>query len=244
MVQIRAGLLEVGHVIDLGRIPSLRLIDEARDGSIRIGAAVTMRDVYSSRVINDRFPALADGARLVGSQQIQNRATLVGNLCNASPAADAVPPLHVHEARVQVVGPNGSRSVPIEGFASGPGSTCLEVGEWVEGIHLPAHAAGSSAYEKLGRTRGVDIALAGAACRVSNGDARIAFASVAPTVIRARHTEGALEESGRFDEEVSAAVQLDISPIDDIRSSAHYRRLVTPVLAERAWARAMGRAES
>ena len=244
MVQIRAGAVEVGHVVDLGRIPGLRLIREMDDGSVRIGAAATMCDVYSSGIINDRFPALADGARLVGSQQIQNRATLVGNVCNASPAADAVPALHVHDARIRVIGPIGHRSVAIGGFAVGPGLTCLERGEWVAGIDLPLDGAGSSAYQKLGRTRGVDIAVAGAACRVSNSEVRVAFASVGPTVIRGSHTEAALSEIRRFDEDVAAAVQLDISPIDDIRSSARYRRLVTPVLAKRAWARAAGRVES
>lgn len=244
MVQLRAGVIEADHVIDLGRIPGLRQIHEAEDGSIRIGAGVTMSDVYSSNVVRNRFPALAEGARLVGSQQIQNRATLVGNVCNASPAADTVAPLHVHDARVRVTGPRGRRSVPIGDFAVGPGSTCLGVGEWVTGIDLPPDAAGSSAYEKLGRTRGVDIAIAGVACRVSDGRARIAFASVAPTVVRGHHTEAALDKAGRFDEDVAAAVQIDISPIDDIRSSAHYRRLVVPGLAQQAWARAVERAES
>lgn len=244
MVQLRAGALEVNHVIDLGRIAGLRQILEAEDGTVHIGAAVSMSDVYSNPVIRDRYPALVEAARLVGSCQIQNRATLVGNVCNASPAADTVPALHVHDARVRVIGPSGRRSVPIGDFALGPRLTCLETGEWVAGIDLPPEAAGSSAYEKLGRTRGVDIAIAGAACRVSSGEVMVAFASVAPTVIRGHHTESALIDSGRFNEDVNAAVQLDISPIDDIRSSARYRRLVTPVLAKRAWSRAVGRAES
>ena len=244
MVQIRAGEIEVAHVIDLGQVLDLRQIREAENGSIQIGAAATMTDVSSSSIIQRRFPALAEAARMVGSQQIQNRATLVGNVCNASPAADAVPPLHVHDARVRVIGPRGRRSIPIADFASGPRSTCLDAGEWVTGIDLPAHAAGSSAYEKLGRTRGVDLALVGAACRVSKGDVHIAFASVAPTVIRGLHTEAALKEAGRFEDVAGAAVQADITPIDDIRSSARYRRLVAPVIAKRAWTRAVERAKS
>ena len=169
---------------------------------------------------------------------------MVGNVCNGSPAADSVPPLHVHDARVRIEGPGGLRSVPIGDFAFGPRSTCLGVGEWVTGIDLPARAAGPSAYEKLGRTRGVDLAIAAVACRVSNGQASIAFASVAPTVIRGHQTEAALNKTGRFDGDVGAAVQADISPINDIRSSARYRRLVAPVLAKRAWARATARTDS
>lgn len=243
MVQMRAGTLKIRHVVDLSRVPDLRHIRELSDGSVRIGAAATMTDVHTNQIVGDRFPGLAEGARHVGSQQIQNRATLVGNVCNASPAADTVPPLHVHEAQVNIASQRGSRSVPIAAFATGPRSTCLKVGEWVTSIDLPESGAGSSAYEKLGRTRGVDLAVVGVACRISRGGARFAFASVAPTVTRAPLMEAALAEAGEFNRTVSSAVEDDISPIDDIRASALYRRRVAPLLAERAWLRALGRAE-
>ncbi len=242
MVQMRAGTLKVRHVVDLGRVPDLGQIRQLSDGTVRIGAAVTMSQVRMSWIVGDRFPALAEGARHVGSRQIQNRATLVGNVCNASPAADTVPPLHVHGAQVNVSGPLGSRAVSIAEFATGPRSTCLGAAEWVTSIDLPAAGAGSSTYEKLGRTRGVDIAVVGVACRVSNGIATFAFASVAPTVTRALLTEAALAVTGEWNQVVSSAVQDDISPIDDIRASARYRRRVAPLLAERAWVRAVGRA--
>lgn len=244
VVQIRAGVLHPEHVIDINGIQGLNDIEVLPDDGLRIGPGVTMSRLRSERRIQTRWPALAEGASEVGSRQIQNRATLVGNLCNASPAADTTPALFIYEANVNIQGPDGERSTPVGEFAVGPRRTRLGHGEWVTSIDLPAPPSPhGSAYVKLGRTSGVDLALVSVACLVSSQGTRLALASVGPTVIRALATEELLDASGSFSGEVADALAGEISPIDDVRASAEYRRTIASTLAKRAWERARYRSE-
>ena len=241
VVQIRAGAVTPEHVIDLSRVPDLDAIEATPEGGLRIGARVTMSAIRGDARITGGVTALAEGAAEVGSHQIQNRATLAGNLCNASPAADTIPSLFVFGAAVHVLGPGGPRVVGVEEFAVGPRATVLEKGEWVTAVEIPPVSPAGSSYVKLGRTPGVDLAIVGVACLVSAAGPRFAFASVGPTVRTAPQADRILAEGQTFTQEVEEAIATEIAPIDDVRASAGYRRAVAPVLARRAWERANDR---
>lgn len=242
LVRMKGGALLPSDVIDLNLLPFLGEIRQTPDGGIEIGATVRM-----SRVMHDPaccgYPVLVEGASTVGSMQIRNRATVVGNVCNASPAADTAPGLLVYGAEVNVVAPGGSRSVPIGEFWIGAGQTVLEEAEWVESITLPPPENHGGCYLKLGRTLGTDLAITGVGMLVTPDDTRVALASVAPTPIRARTVEAFLRTiaSGESLDGLDEAVSADISPIDDLRASARYRQAMTAVLIKRAWLLAKAR---
>jgi len=235
VVQMRSGAVASDQLIDLGRVPTIDRISFLDDGTLEIGSRVTMRDLIGDVDVRRTFPALIDGASLVGSKQIQAMATVVGNLCNASPAADSVPALHVYGAEAVLFGPSGVRHVPVAEYAVAPRRTVLGDGEWVTSIRIPPGSFQGSAYVKLGRTMGVDIAVAGVACLITDEGVRLAVSSVGPTVVRTPRTEELLARVGRFTEEAGELIAAEISPIDDVRASAWYRKAVVPVLAERSW---------
>jgi CO/xanthine dehydrogenase FAD-binding subunit len=234
-------------------VPELRQI-ESRD-SIRLGGAVTMTQASTSRDIRLRAPALADAAVLVGSIQIRNRATVAGNLCNASPAADTVPALAVHATVVRVQGGDaGSREVPVDRFCTGPGTTVLAPGEYVVGLDLDSLTAGEgSAYRRFTVRKSMDLAFVGVAVRLRVADdgevqaARIALGAVGPTVQvpseAAQLLVGGVPDLDRL-RACGEAAAAACRPIDDLRASAEYRRrLVTALVidaASAAYARARG----
>jgi carbon-monoxide dehydrogenase medium subunit len=238
LVKIRNGDVLPRCVVNLGRLTELRRIEELSGGEVRIGALATLSQIAVHPLIRERYPALAEAAQTVGSVQIQNLGTLIGNLCNASPAADAVPPLLIYEVLLNIVGPKGRRRVPVEDFFVGPGVSILELGEIVESVDLPVlDSQTRSCYLKLGRTRGVDLAIVGAAVQVGiRGDARLAVASVAPTPRRLRTAERELSAElahGKRGERAAQAIRDEIDPISDLRASAEYRSEMTVVLARR-----------
>ena len=241
--QIRAGRQEPGTMVDLKRIA--RLVDIGRqDGKWTIGAAAPAASITADADFCADFPGLAESAGLIGSDQIQNRASLGGNLCNASPAADTVPAMVVNDAQAVVVSERGTRRVPVIEIATGPGSTSLEPGEFVVEIEVdrpPARTA--DAYLRLIPRTEMDIAVVGAAARITlddNGDcseAVIALGAVAPTVVRVPAAEEALRGNPINDttlEAVAAAAAEACDPIDDKRGTKAYRRQVAGVLAKRA----------
>jgi carbon-monoxide dehydrogenase medium subunit len=187
-------------------------------------------------VIRRRWGALVAGAETVGSVQIQNTATLVGNICNASPAADTAPALLVHDAVVNVRGHLGTRRVPAERFFLAPRLTELAPHEWVQSIELAAAAEDRSSYVKLGRTRGVDIAIVGAAVASVGSKVAVALASVAPTPVRARRAEEILSAPAEEIDWHAAELALaeDTAPLTDIRASAEYRSAMVCECVRRA----------
>jgi carbon-monoxide dehydrogenase medium subunit len=244
--QIREGRRHAARLVDLKHIGELTAITAHADGSVMIGAAATATTVSRHAAIAGAYPAVASSARLIGGVQIQNRASLGGNICNAAPSADAVPALLVHEARVMIAGSNGSRDLALSELLRGPGRTALEPGELLVAIALPPPTPRSAAtYQRFTPRREMDIAIAGVAAWIAlDGDgaitaARIVLASVAPTAIRAptaearllgeRPTPALLAETGRL------AAQ-DARPISDTRGSADYRRTLVSVLTARALA--------
>jgi carbon-monoxide dehydrogenase medium subunit len=241
VVQLRQGRDVPRHLVDVGGIDSLVDVEVGPAG-VRIPANARIADVVRVLRRNASHEALSEAGLCVGSMQIQNRATIVGNICNASPAADTVPALLVHGAVVEVAGPQPRRE-PLETFLRGPGRTSLGPGEWVSAVQLPppSPGQGGSAYVKLGRTRGVDLALVGVACRLGADGARLAFASVGPTAVLLDLPGDVAAEPP---EELGDVIATRIHPIDDVRASAAYRAAMAVPLAREAWSAAYARLRS
>jgi aerobic carbon-monoxide dehydrogenase medium subunit len=253
LAQLKGGARRPRWIVDLKRIPELMQVREA-GGALVIGAAVPAAELREHPVLRRLFPGLAEAVALIGSEQIQGRASLGGNLCNASPAADTTPALLVNEATVEIAGPNGRRRARVEEVCIAPGRTSLAPGELVVAIHLAAPPPRSAdAYLRLIPRTEMDIAVVGAAVRVtlapdgSCAAARVAIGAVAPTVLRVPEAEEALAGS-RLDAAALArmvlAVRAAARPIDDKRGTVAYRRQVVGVLARRAAERAFERAKT
>jgi CO/xanthine dehydrogenase FAD-binding subunit len=241
--QLREGRREAARIVDLKRLPECVAIDLRADGGLTIGAAVPASVVGRHPLVRERYPALAAAAHMIGSHQVQNRASLGGNICNAAPSADAVPPLIVLGAEVEIVSGEGRRTVPLETIFAGPGRTTLAAGELLVTIRLPAPQADTAShYIRFTPRREMDIAAAGVAARIVCDDvgvivdARIALASVAPTPIRAIAAEQTLSGQRLDDAEIEAAALAamgEARPISDTRASAEYRRELVRVLTRR-----------
>jgi carbon-monoxide dehydrogenase medium subunit len=232
-------------VIDLKGIKGLNKINYSKRLGLRVGALTTLTQLHTSQAVRDNYPFLAQASGEVGSVQVRNRATLGGNLCNASPAADTAPPLMAMGASVRIRGPRKERVVPLEQFFTGPGKTSLNQGEILVGVEAPAMKPRSGgAYIKLGVRRAMEIALTGVAAVVTlNGkegtvkEARIALGAVAPTVIMAHKAEELLRGAALDDEvlaEAGNAASMAARPISDVRCSAEYRKQMADVLTRRA----------
>lgn len=234
-----------GAVLDLTALPELRGIKPG-DG-LRIGAATTWSEIAEAR-LPVALRALQDAARQVGGRQIQNAGTLGGNLCNASPAADGVPPLLVLGAEVELAGAGGSRRLALSDFITGPRKTALRADEILVAVHLPAAAlTGKSAFAKLGARSHLVISIAMAAARlVMDGgrivDCSLALGACSPVAMRLPMVESALigatahEVAGRLQNVDLASV---ISPISDIRATADYRLKAAKELVRQAVTEAM-----
>ncbi len=237
MVQVnaRVGLDRIGHVLDLWRIPELRGI--ARVGDVlRLGALSTYTELLHSPEVQRALPALAQVSREVGAWAIQNRGTLGGNVCNASPAGDTLPILLAAGATLVLGGPGGERTLPIDQFFLSYRKTALAETELLLRIELPALTAGERlVYRKVGTRRAQSISRTFVAVRARrDGEVlrgvRIAAGCVAPLPLRCVKTEAALEGTpldARALTAARAAIEAEIAPISDVRASAEYRRHVT-----------------
>jgi carbon-monoxide dehydrogenase medium subunit len=243
LVQVRGGRSAPSAYVDIKRIPELSRIQIDSSG-LRVGAAVPAVEIYGNETIRQLWPGLAEATDLIGSTQIQGRATWSGNLCNASPAADTVPALVAVGAEVRIAGPSGERTVPVEGFTTAPGRNVLQPGELVVEFIVPAPAPRSSdAYLRLIPRTEMDIAVVGAGVAISLAadgsvsSARVVLGAVAPTIVRVPDAEAALVGSRLEDstlEQVATAAAAAANPIDDKRGTIEYRRQVAGVLAKRA----------
>ncbi len=241
--QIREGRRKVAAIVDLKHIGECTAITPLPDGGLAIGAAVAATQVARDALIAHAYPGIAASALLIGSYQVQNRASLGGNICNAAPSADAVPPLIAHGARAEIAGKDGLREIPLEEIFAGPGRTHLAPGEVLTRILLPpVMARSASHYLRFTPRREMDIAIAGVGGFVTLDEAgivtkaRFALASVAPKPIRAPSAEAALIGAKLDDAAIHAAGEAargDASPISDTRGSADYRRELVAVLTRR-----------
>ncbi|HEX4383466.1 MAG TPA: FAD binding domain-containing protein [Myxococcales bacterium] len=218
----RVGTERIGHVLDIWQVPELRGI-EVRDGFLRIGALTTYAELMRSNEVLSSLPALSAVSREVGAVAIQNRGTLGGNVCNASPAGDTLPLLLAAEARLIVGGPRGERSVPVDEFFLGYRKTALGADELLQRIDLPLLSGARLSYRKVGTRKAQSVSRVLVAVRKGAGPLRIAAGCVGPIPLRCKHAEAAAEQGGDLRE----ALLRDIAPIDDIRATAVYRGRVT-----------------
>ncbi len=243
LVQLRADLIEPDVVVDVKHIGELREITP-EGGGFRVGAAVTGAELGEHAALKAAWPGVVEAAELIGSTQIQGRATMGGNLCNGSPAADTVPALIAADAVVAVVGPNGRREVPVVDVVTGPGQTSLATGELVASFLLPARPARSAdAYLRFIPRTEMDIAVVGAGVSLTlDGDgrctaARVGLGAVAATPLLVPAAGEALVGT-TLDEaaldHLATAASAACKPIDDKRGTKAYRIKVAGVLARRA----------
>lgn len=252
-VGIRHGHVHPEVVVDIKGVRELQPAIEERDGFFNISAGTVMIDLEEDERIARLFPALIEATEVVGSVQIRNRATLVGNLCNASPAADTPPVLLALGASVVIWGPQGARVLPVHQFLVAYRKTALAPGELVTAIRIPIPAgATGSKFLKLGRRRALEISIvcAGAAVDLDRDGtiarAGIGLGSVSPYTVRASRAEEMLVGARPHPEILAAAgaaATAACSPIDDLRGSGEYRQAMVPVLVRRALAIAVSRAQ-
>ena len=230
-VSLNFGTLKETRFLNLWRLDALRRI-EAHGDTLSIGALATHTDLSRSPLVRTRLPILAAAAREVGGAQIQNRGTLGGNVANGSPAGDTLPVLAVAEAVVVLKSAGGTRRVPFTAFYTGYRQSVRRADELIVGFEIPK-LPGRQYFRKVG-TRAAQ-AISKVVVAASGGDRpRIALGSVAPTVIRATRTEAALA-AGASIEEAQRTLAAEIAPIDDIRSTAIYRRRVSANLLAQFW---------
>jgi carbon-monoxide dehydrogenase medium subunit len=248
LVQMKLGKVQARHLVYISKIPELRFLTENR--GLRIGPLVVHRDLEKSPVVREKFSALFEAARSVTSVQIRAMGTLGGNICHASPAADSAPALIALGARIKIAGAGGDRIVLLEDFFLGPGKTDLKASELLSEIQIPdSGTASGSAFLKLTRVA-ADLAKVNVAAFIQREkdfcrECRIASGAVAPTPVRLLTSEEVLR-GRRFEEDLcrlaGEKAAEEIQPIDDIRSTAWYRREVIKVLVrdalKEAWARA------
>jgi len=250
--QMRSGRPEPSVMVDLKRIDQLVSVSH-ESGQWTIGAATPTADLTRNAEFTGMFPGISEGAGLIGSDQIQNRSSLGGNLCNGSPAADSVPAMIAADARAVIASGDGTRTVPVADVVTGPGSTSLADGEFIVEFEIDdAPASTADAYLRMIPRTEMDIAVVGAAVRLTmDGDtvsaASVVLGAVAPTAVRVPDAEAALVGSTLDDATlaaVSAAASAACNPIDDKRGTIEYRTQVAGVLAKRAAVIAADRAQN
>lgn len=244
LVQMRNRAIRPQLVLDVKHLPGMR--DIIYDGAtgLSVGAAVTMNQLANDLRVRIQYSLLAEAAESVATYQVRNRATIGGNLCNASPCADTTPAILALGGRVVLRGSNGERELPTEEFAVGPGKTALQPGELLTAIRFPVPPSGGvGKYLKLGRSRVGDLALVGVAVfafpdeKVASGcHFRIALGSVGPVALRAHGAEAVLASNPPGDESFDLAARAAVeaaTPIDDVRATAVYQKAMVYTLTRR-----------
>ena len=243
LVQLRSGRREADVLVDTKKIPELNGI-RLDDNGLQLGAAVSCTQIYDDQAVVAAYPGLIDAASLIGSIQIQGRASIGGNLCNAAPSGDGIPPIITLGGEAHINGPNGWRTVPTEDFCTGPGRNALQPGELLVAIQIPAPAANSgTAYLRFIPRNEMDIAVAGVSSTVvldASGQniqsARIALASVGPTPILATAAGDSLAGKAVSDDAIAEAGRLAseaATPITDMRGTIRQRHHLVDVLTRR-----------
>ncbi len=252
LVQLRAGRFELDAVVDIKGVPEANVL-EFQDGRLRMGSAVPCCLVYENDEISKAYPGVIDAAFIIGGIQIQSRASIGANLCNAAPSGDAICPLIVHDAECVIAGPGGTRTLPAAQFCTGPGKNALARGEWLVEMSIPRPPAGfGAAYERFTPRNEMDIAVVGVASSVvldrggNIQSARIALAAVAPTPLLASEAGDSLAGKAPTSENLAAAAEIAAaatSPIADMRGTVEQRRHLTGVLTRRTLEKAVERAQ-
>lgn len=252
LVQLRARRRQPDILLDVKSIPELNELSYDAGSGLTIGGAVECYRIYEDAAVKEHYPALVDCTSIIGGIQIQGRASVGGNLCNAAPSADSIPALIAYGATANITGPKGTRSVPVEDVCTGPGETILGADELLVSISVPAPAANSGArYIRFIPRNEMDIAVVGAGVSVElDGDtiksARVSLASVAPTPLFVREAGDALAGQAISDEAIRKAsgfAQAAARPITDMRGTIEFRTHLCEVLTRRALNTAIERAK-
>ena len=238
LVRMRDNLIKPQIVVDIKGISELRKIEYTEEG-LFIGAAVTMNEVICSKIVLEKYRILAQSAHEVGSYQLRNRATIAGNVCNASPSGDTIAPLYVLSAKVKIFNTDGIRLVPIENFILGVRKIDLKSGEIVLGILLPPiKGQNGGSYYKHARRKDVDLATVAVAAFCNEGQWKIAYAAVAPTILRGPKAEEILNSLSEVDENTLIpamdAATSEVTPISDVRAGKEYRLDMIRISLKRA----------
>ena len=253
LVHLRAGALQPDLIVDGKSVPELSELSYSPEFGLTLGAAVPCYEIYQNAEVAKAYPGLIDSASLIGGIQIQGRASVGGNLCNAVPSADTIPGMIVHNVTCKIAGPNGTREVPVEDFCTAPRKNVLEPDEMLVSLHFPPPPPGFGArYIRFIPRNEMDIAVAGAGVSVvlNNGtieSARVALAAVAPTPLvveeagqalagKPADDASAIAEAGRIAKEAAR-------PINDMRGTIEYRKHLCDVLTRRALGAAITRAK-
>jgi len=252
MVQMRSGRLEPGLIVDIKGIDEIVSVRQ-EEGGWRVGAAVACMDLLKHKAFAETFPGVIDGANWIGSIQVRSRASMGGNLCNASPAADSVPAMMSVGAIASIEGPNGRREIPVEQMPQGPGKTALAPGELLVSLFFPTPAArSSSAYMRFTPRTEMDIAVVGAGVSLTLDakgvciEARVCLGAVAATAISVPEAAQALigttlDEAAL--EKMAAAARAAAKPINDKRGTVVFRTKLAGVMARRTALKALKRAQ-
>ena len=247
-VEIRERLRDVSDVVNIKRIPGMNDITWDPNVGLTFGALVTARQLETLNGVQQTYPNFAEALSQLGSIQVRNRATVLGNICRASPSADTIPPLIADGAIIHVYTPKGMRRMPLAGFFTGPGRTQLGRGDIATGLVVPAPTPGSGrSYIKHGRRKAMELATVGVAVSLERKggictDARIALGAVGPVVLRAAEAEAVVKGQPLSDDIIhraGAAAMAACTPISNVRASADYRREMVGVLTRRAFKTAM-----
>ncbi|NLM42973.1 MAG: xanthine dehydrogenase family protein subunit M [Clostridiales bacterium] len=228
LVRMRDKMIKPKVVVDVKAIPELKELKYTEEEGLFIGAVVTMNEIVCSDIILEKYKILAEAAHEVGSYQLRNRATMTGNVCNASPSGDTIAPLYVLSANIKIFSKEGIKLVPIDDFILGVRKIALKPGEIVVGIQIPPiKGKNGGSYYKHSRRKDVDLATVGVAAFCNEGRWKIAYAAVAPTILRGYKAEEILNKLDVIDDTtlipaMDAAVE-EISPISDVRASKEYR---------------------
>jgi carbon-monoxide dehydrogenase medium subunit len=251
LVQMRGGLVQPECIVDIKAIPGIKDLVLTEQG-LTLGAAAPAQSITERQDIKGIYPGLVEAIDLIGSSQVQGRCSVGGNLCNASPAADTVPALIVNGAQCNIAGPAGERQVAVESFTTGPGQNCLNPGEFLISLFVPAPADRTAdAYLRFIPRTEMDIAVVGAGVSVTLDEdgsciaARVAIGAVAPVALLVPDAAAALIGTRLDDDALEAAASAAsaaANPISDKRGTAEYRRTVVGVMTRRAARTALERA--
>lgn len=244
LVRMKVRVYQPSVVIDIKHLPNSDEINFSPKSGLTIGPAVSVRNAEQSVSVLERYPALAQGARFIGSVQIRNRATIIGNICNAAPSADTAPGVIVHGGKVNIIGSTGRRSMLVENFITGPGKRKLKRSEFVANIQIPTPPARTgSAYIRQTPRVAMDIAVVGVGAAVTLvprhnvcSEVKIVLGAVAPIPMRATAAESILrgqELTPTLIDQAAEAAEAEARPITDIRASEDFRRELVRVLTKR-----------
>ncbi len=249
LVRLKSGSITPEAIIDIKRIPSLNSGISIEADKVTFGALTLMATLESDEFLEENYPALTEAVHNIGSVQIRNRATIAGNLCNASPAADSAPALLIYDASVVCVSRKGERTLPLQEFIKGPGKTALVSNEIVKQIVMPLPSQNQAgAFSRLTRRKGVDLATINLCCQVNQtGKARFALGAVGPVPFIVEENEGLLlstDISSEVKKSIISKLMEKATPISDVRASKEYRQAMLTVLGWRAFNTAIERLQN